>query len=224
MTNNNNLKTTSSVICACTTHPLTVKDAHAFSNAIKKKWYYKWHIDDLPAWGMVGELLFQNSSDDAIAHAHVYTERTIRITVQHDHENNNDKEAASAENIALNIVRVDLVSSTESQTKVEAGNALVFTTKNKWHLYYNNPHRGNANGNRADRYLDYSFFQDEVRCVLIYYTAGMAFGLVIIVCFIVKESRKERTYICAVVSPNARSSNTYASNQEMEEGRTVLST
>jgi hypothetical protein len=177
--NNNNLKTTSSCVtaCACTTPPLSAKDADAFSNAIKKKWYYKWNIYDLPAWGMVGELLlsFQKHSSDSDAaithlHAHAYTEHTIRSTVQHQHdhdhhENNNDKEAvaASAENIiAFNIARVDLVSSTESLIKVEAGSALVFTTKIEWeHFYYNsNPHDcGNANkrGNRADRYLDYSF-------------------------------------------------------------------
>ena len=41
----------------CTTKPLTLQEADHFAKAIQHRWFYQMYLDDLPVWGMVGEML-----------------------------------------------------------------------------------------------------------------------------------------------------------------------
>ena len=41
----------------CTTPPLTATQLQLFATAAEDQWFYQMYVDDLPVWGMVGEML-----------------------------------------------------------------------------------------------------------------------------------------------------------------------
>lgn len=121
---------------ACTAPPLTKQQAQQFQKAIQHRWFYQMYLDDLPVWGMVGEMLQSplalpagsKEKDDLarLDHAadipdealtrdlspYIYTTRNLVISYNRDR-----------------IVKVDLTSDPKSLVLVKEGAKLTFTLK-----------------------------------------------------------------------------------------------
>jgi transmembrane 9 superfamily member 3 len=177
---------------SCTTPPLTQKQVDVFANAIQHRWFYQMYLDDLPVWGMVGEMLpsnakkasltvhdkddkdrlehvadLQDGVDDAL-HAYVYTTRNLVIRY-----NNNQ------------VVQVDLTSDPASLVKVDVGTALTFTlvvtmeeTTEKFH-------------SRFDRYLDHDFFKHPIHWFSVFNSFMMVLFLMGLVALILLRTLKK---------------------------------
>lgn len=97
----------------CTlTQPLTPSQAKQFQTAIQHQWFYQMYLDDLPVWGMVGEM---KESQAGTPEPYVYTKRVLVIQYNQDR-----------------IIRVDLHSIAESLVLVKAGISLTFETEFMW--------------------------------------------------------------------------------------------
>ena len=125
------------VLEMCTTPPLTEAQVALFTTAAEDQWFYLMYLDDLPVWGMVGEMLpdlaaakgedFGNDLrhlEEAVAHhaehggefrAYVYTKRTLHVSFNGDR-----------------IVRVDLTSEPASLVEVKEGMKLKFELDVQW--------------------------------------------------------------------------------------------
>lgn len=136
----------------CTTrHPLTHEEALQFSTAAAQSWFYQMYVDDLPIWGMVGEMLPENVNLEKLSGAtenfeegtplipYVYTERDLVVSY-------NDNR----------IVKVDLISIPISLQKVEEGETYKFRTYIRWLSTTEEFH------SRFERYLDNSFFKHQI--------------------------------------------------------------
>jgi transmembrane 9 superfamily member 3 len=173
---------------SCTTKPLTPEQAVAFSNAIQHRWFYQMFLDDLPVWGMVGELLPKNilkpdskqhiaisekDDLDRLGHVHeqdvltddmvphVYTERKLVISY-----NGNQ------------IVQVDLSSEPDSLKPVVAGQSYEFVLHVHWEKTNAEFH------SRFDRYLDNSFFKHPIHWFSIFNSFMMVLFLMGLVALI----------------------------------------
>jgi transmembrane 9 superfamily member 3 len=148
---------------SCTTEPLSEMQATKFSQAIQHRWFYQMYLDDLPVWGMVGEILPASSGgntasltvkerDDLARLEHVsdvadmgnyvpyvYTSRNLMIRY-------NGKQ----------IVEVDLTSDPATLQKIAPGVALTFSLTVKWEKTDRQFH------SRFDRYLDHEFFRHPI--------------------------------------------------------------
>ena len=153
---------------SCTTKTITEKEAAQFRTAIQHRWFYQMYLDDLPVWGMVGELLPPSAvsntdgsgtasltikeKDDLQRLEHVsdvqdigtyipyiYTTRNIIIYY------NNDQ-----------IVEVDLTSDPNKLQKVVAGGTYKFELHIQWEKTDKKFH------SRFERYLDQEFFKHPI--------------------------------------------------------------
>jgi transmembrane 9 superfamily member 3 len=144
---------------SCTTKPLNEAEAAKFRHAIQHRWFYQMYLDDLPVWGMVGELLPPETGsltvkekDDLARLDHVmdvadlgnyvpyvYTSRNLVIRY-HDNQ----------------IVEVDLTSDPATLQKVAAGIKVTFALTVKWES------TTNEFNSRFDRYLDHEFFKHPI--------------------------------------------------------------
>jgi transmembrane 9 superfamily member 3 len=125
----------------CTTEPLSPDQANQFVAAIQHRWLYQMYLDDLPVWGMVGELVNREDGDYAVMTdmqsstfdllPMVYTTRML--TVQYNQDQ---------------IVQVDVHSDVASLQAVATGDVLTFTLTVNWESTRDAFH------SRFDRYLD----------------------------------------------------------------------
>jgi len=145
------------VLETCTTEKLTADQSALFAKAANDQWFYQMYVDDLPVWGMVGEMLPDLDAaksekfgsdlshlEEAVAkHAleggaltpYVYTKRTLVVSYNEDR-----------------IVKVDLTSDPSSLKEVKEGITLTFELDIQW-AKTNTPFHS-----RFDRYLDHAFF------------------------------------------------------------------
>ena len=49
---------------SCTTRQLSEAQTAMFQKAVRDRWFYEMYLDDLPVWGMVGEVLPATKSAD----------------------------------------------------------------------------------------------------------------------------------------------------------------
>jgi len=132
-----------------------------FATAAEDQWFYQMYVDDLPVWGMVGEMLPDLSAaqgekfgsdlshlEEAVAKhaenggefkAYVYTRRTLHVSF-------ND----------IRIIKVDLTSEPASLVEVKAGEELKFELDVQWTKTSTPFH------SRFDRYLDHAFFKHQI--------------------------------------------------------------
>jgi transmembrane 9 superfamily protein 3 len=127
------------VLETCTTPPLTAAQVALFTTAAEDQWFYQMYVDDLPVWGMVGEMLPDLAAaagegerfrtdlrhlEEAVAHhaehggelkPYVYTKKTLHLGFNADR-----------------IVRVDLTSEPASLVEVKAGTELKFELDVQW--------------------------------------------------------------------------------------------
>jgi len=148
---------------SCTSSsPLTKEEANTFIHAAKNQWLYQMYLDDLPVWGMVGEMKGETV-------ARVYTQRALVIQYNKDR-----------------IIEVDLVSDPESLVEVKPGIKLNFQTKFIWEPTTKEFH------SRFDKYLDKPFFKHHIHWFSLFNSFMMVLFLMGLVALIlVRTLRKD---------------------------------
>jgi transmembrane 9 superfamily protein 3 len=176
----------------CTTQPLSAAEAELFSHAVAEHWFYQLYLDDLPVWGMVGEVLSEKdpqSADGVTAAAahmastrgkslaelekegllpYVYTERVLHISYNKDR-----------------IVKLDLTSEPHSLVRVKPGTALHFSFTFSWEESNDISYEG-----RFDRYLDHAFFKHQIHWFSIFNSFMMVLFLTGLVALILLRTLK----------------------------------
>lgn len=173
----------------CTTKPLSLRQAEHFSQAIQHRWFYQMYLDDLPVWGMVGEMLpkadqfslkekddlerldhMTELKDDEVAnlHPYVYTTRNLIISYNKDQ-----------------IVKVDLTSDPKSLTQVKEGATLEFALHVQFEPTTDEFH------SRFDRYLDHDFFKHPIHWFSVFNSFMMVLFLMGLVALILLRTLKK---------------------------------
>jgi transmembrane 9 superfamily protein 3 len=169
---------------------LSENQANQFQTAIQHRWFYQMYLDDLPVWGMVGELLPNSNKNtasvkkteddkDRLEHVqdvvalgdlipYVYTQRNIVIQYNGDQ-----------------IVQVDLTSDPTSLVKVEAGALLDFKLHISWQVTTEKFH------SRFDRYLDHEFFKHPIHWFSVFNSFMMVLFLMGLVALILLRTLKK---------------------------------
>jgi len=173
----------------CTTKPLTLEQAQHFSQAIQHRWFYQMYLDDLPVWGMVGEMLpaadkfslkekddlerldhMSELDDSQVAdlHPYVYTTRNLIISYNKDQ-----------------VVKVDLTSDPKSLKQVKEGVELEFSLHVQFEETTEEFH------SRFDRYLDHEFFKHPIHWFSVFNSFMMVLFLMGLVALILLRTLKK---------------------------------
>ena len=173
----------------CTTKKLTKSEADQFAQAVQHRWFYQMYLDDLPVWGMVGEMLpkidkFSAKEKDDLErldhmmelddseiqnlHPYVYTTRNLIISYNKDQ-----------------VVKVDLTSDPKSLTEVKEGVALDFSLHVQFESTTDEFH------SRFDRYLDHEFFKHPIHWFSIFNSFMMVLFLMGLVALILLRTLKK---------------------------------
>mmetsp|Transcript_12523 Transcript_12523/g.29047 ORF Transcript_12523/g.29047 Transcript_12523/m.29047 type:complete len:650 (+) Transcript_12523:56-2005(+) len=174
---------------SCTTKKLSATEATAFAKAVQHRWFYQMYLDDLPVWGMVGEMLppdgavEKKEKDDLERLDHVeeiadgqtrnlqpyvYTGRSLVISYNKDQ-----------------IVKVDLTSDPKSLEVVKEGAEFTFTLLIKWEETKEEFH------SRFDRYLDHDFFKHPIHWFSVFNSFMMVLFLMGLVALILLRTLKK---------------------------------
>jgi len=184
----------------CVTEALSEKDAAAFTHAAEEDWFYQMFLDDLPVWGMVGEMVPQWEGKDQEAF-----EMRLR-------KGESDKEAlenalspqhfANLEGFALypyvytdrimtisynkdRIIQVDLTSDSTSLKRPLPGTKLTFSMSVVW------KETTDEYFMRFDRYLDHEFFKHQIHWFSIFNSFMMVLFLLGLVALILLRTLKK---------------------------------
>jgi transmembrane 9 superfamily protein 3 len=173
----------------CTTKSLTKDEADHFTKAIQHRWFYQLYLDDLPVWGMVGEMLpkidsfsvkekddldrldhMNELSDEEVGnlHPYVYTNRNLIISYNGDQ-----------------IVKVDLTSDPKSLKLVKEGVSLEFSLQVQF------VETSDAFRSRFDRYLDHDFFKHPIHWFSVFNSFMMVLFLMGLVALIMLRTLKK---------------------------------
>jgi len=175
---------------SCTTKPMTAAEATKFSDAVQHRWFYQMYLDDLPVWGMVGEMLPPNEDTPVVEKKekddlqrldhlgdiknadelkpYVYTSRNLIISY------NNDQ-----------IVKVDLTSDPKSLEEVKEGAEYTFT------LFVSFVQTEEQFHSRFDRYLDHEFFKHPIHWFSVFNSFMMVLFLMGLVALILLRTLKK---------------------------------
>ena len=170
------------------TKTLNENDATIFQHAILHHYWYQMYIDDLPVWGMVGEIYdhpILNENDAAIKDTKEDSAKPAAITLSKQEApitSETEQEDASYKlyvytrkkfSIAYNqhrIIEVNLTS--EDPRLVEVGATLDFNYDVQW------IETKATFEKRFERYLDYSFFEHQIHWFSIFNSFMMVIFLV----------------------------------------------
>lgn len=170
---------------SCSTKPLTKEQADQFIYAVQHRWFYQMYLDDLPVWGMVGELepksgsvQFQEKDDlqhlenlrDDVTDLSKYTPKvyTVRnMLIKYNGEQ---------------IVQVDLHSDNLQEIKV--GVPLTFELHVQWEATTEEFH------SRFERYLDHEFFKHPIHWFSVFNSFMMVLFLMGLVALILLRTLK----------------------------------
>jgi transmembrane 9 superfamily protein 3 len=173
----------------CTTKPLTADQANQFSKAVQHRWFYQMYLDDLPVWGMVGEMLpkadkfslkekddlerldhMTELKDEDIGdlHPYVYTNRNLVVSYNRDQ-----------------IVKVDLTSDPKSLQEIKEGLTLEFS------LHVQFVETTEEFYSRFDRYLDHEFFKHPIHWFSVFNSFMMVLFLMGLVALILLRTLKK---------------------------------
>mmetsp|Transcript_30012 Transcript_30012/g.49569 ORF Transcript_30012/g.49569 Transcript_30012/m.49569 type:complete len:650 (+) Transcript_30012:3-1952(+) len=174
---------------SCTTKPLTAGDAAHFSKAVQHRWFYQMYLDDLPVWGMVGEMLPSggavdkkekddlqrldhmgdlSDADASTLQPYVYTSRNLIVSYHGDQ-----------------IVKVDLTSDPKSLEEVKEGAQFTFT------LFVSFVQTEEEFHSRFDRYLDHEFFKHPIHWFSVFNSFMMVLFLMGLVALILLRTLKK---------------------------------
>ena len=127
-----------------------------FTLAIKEHYWYQCYLDDLPIWGMVGEVVGEDGSQQQDHDYYVYTRKDFVISYNEQ-----------------NVIQVNLTSG--APVKVAVDMDVVFSYSVKWKKTQD------AFQDRFSRYLDYSFFEHQIH----WFSIFNSFMMVIFLCGLV---------------------------------------
>lgn len=165
----------------CTTsQPLTKGDAEKFALAARDTWVYQMYLDDLPIWGVVGEMIPKEDHANAPETylPYVYTKRSLVIKYNKDR-----------------IVEVDLLSDPKSMVEVKEGVKLTFETKFVWEATEQEFH------SRFEKYLDQPFFKHNIHWFSIFNSFMMVLFLSGLVALILVRTLKKDYAKYGMVEP-----------------------
>mgnify|MGYP000539555777 CR=1 FL=1 len=175
----------------CTRKALTKDEAAQFVHAIQHRWFYQMYLDDLPVWGMVGELLpkndakraqlFTHDKDDKDRLEHVTELEELGDLVPYVYTTRNLVIKYNADQI----VQVDLTSDPQFLVKVEEGAELTFTLHVQWETTKDEFH------SRFDRYLDHDFFKHPIHWFSVFNSFMMVLFLMGLVLLILLRTLKK---------------------------------
>mmetsp|Transcript_15598 Transcript_15598/g.17992 ORF Transcript_15598/g.17992 Transcript_15598/m.17992 type:complete len:651 (-) Transcript_15598:76-2028(-) len=175
---------------SCSTEALSAPEAENFSKAVQHRWFYQMYLDDLPVWGMVGEMLpasgegvekkekddlqrleHVNEISDADASSlkpYVYTSRNLIVSYNGDQ-----------------IVKVDLTSDPKSLEEIKAGSKYTFK------LFVSFVQTDEEFHSRFDRYLDHEFFKHPIHWFSVFNSFMMVLFLMGLVALILLRTLKK---------------------------------
>ena len=181
---------TTGILETCSTPPLTTEQVTLFATAAEDQWFYQMYVDDLPVWGMVGEMLpdldsakgehFGNDMahlEEAVAKhvekkgefkPYVYTKRTLQVSYNQDR-----------------VIKVDLTSEPASLKEVAVGIQLKFELDIQW-VKTTTPFHS-----RFDRYLDHAFFKHQIHWFSIFNSFMMVLFLMGLVALILLRTLRK---------------------------------
>mmetsp|Transcript_27283 Transcript_27283/g.56526 ORF Transcript_27283/g.56526 Transcript_27283/m.56526 type:complete len:695 (-) Transcript_27283:340-2424(-) len=178
------------VLETCTTKPLDDAQAKLFTTAANDQWFYQMYVDDLPVWGMVGEMLPDLDAakaehfgsdlshlEEAVARheamggalkPYVYTKRTLQVSYNKER-----------------IIKVDLTSDPASLSEVKPGAVFKFELDIQWTKTSEEFH------SRFDRYLDHAFFKHQIHWFSIFNSFMMVLFLMGLVALILLRTLRK---------------------------------
>mmetsp|Transcript_60433 Transcript_60433/g.70675 ORF Transcript_60433/g.70675 Transcript_60433/m.70675 type:complete len:692 (+) Transcript_60433:95-2170(+) len=195
----------------CSTKALTADEAKTFTNAASDQWFYQWYLDELPVWGMVGEMLPpQVGSEQKGEPEYDENGKMISPEKKHTHDEfkrhwnqpTNDVPYVYTDrtlSIYYNqdkIVKIDLNSSPQSLAKVAEGEQLTFTLTVEWLETKESAH------GRFDRYLDHDFFKHQIHWFSIFNSFMMVLFLTGLVALIMLRTLKKDFARYSIASVN----------------------
>jgi len=148
----------------CRKDSLSKHDADTFIYAIRNQYWYQLFLDDLPIWGMVGEVVEDPGSNKQ--QVYIYTHKKFVITYN-----------------GPRIIEVNLTS--ENPVPVEAGSVLEFSYSINWYptdILFED---------RFDKYLDYSFFEHQIHWFSIFNSFMMVIFLTGLVSMILMRTLRK---------------------------------
>lgn len=148
---------------------LDAETAAQFEYAVRNHYWYQLYLDDLPIWGMVGEVAdtyVDDSGGETDGEALVYTHKKFSVSF-------ND----------ARIIQVNLTS--ENPVTLSTGTQLDFTYSVEWKPTTTSFHR------RFDRYLDYDFFEHQIHWFSIFNSFMMVIFLTGIVSLILMRTLRK---------------------------------
>eukprot|EP00002_Diphylleia_rotans_P006495 TRINITY_DN15858_c0_g1_i1.p1 TRINITY_DN15858_c0_g1~~TRINITY_DN15858_c0_g1_i1.p1 ORF type:complete len:588 (+),score=99.67 TRINITY_DN15858_c0_g1_i1:60-1823(+) len=143
---------------------LSENDVDAFTKAVKNYYWFEMYIDDLPMWGMIGELRID--ADSKMENVYVYTHHEIVVAYNKDRI------------IEVNITMTDPV-------KPIAGQPLPSTYSVSW-AKVSIPF-----SDRFDKYLDDTFFEHQIHWFSIINSFMIVIFLVSVVVLIMTKTLKK---------------------------------
>ena len=126
-----------------------------FISMVDQQYWYELFLDDLPMWGMVGEVL--RDEEHGRMEKHVFTHRTISLAY-----------------FGNRIIEANLTS--ENPVSIEKGTTLKFTYSVHWHMTTDK-----SFDNRFDRYLEIEFFEHSIH----WFSVFNSFMMVVFLCGLV---------------------------------------
>jgi transmembrane 9 superfamily protein 3 len=142
---------------------LGIEEAKKFSHAVANQYWYQLFMDDLPIWGMVGEVVPEPGQDDKL---YLYTHKKFVVTYNGDR-----------------VIEVNLTS--ENPVLIERGAKLDFTYSITWYPT-NIPF-----DSRFEKYLDYNFFEHQIHWFSIFNSFMMVIFLTGLVSMILMRTLRK---------------------------------
>jgi len=128
----------------------------AFSSAVAEHYWYQMYLDDLPIWGMVGEIYHGEGAADKDTDKFIFTHRRFTISFN-----------------GKNVIEVNLTS--ENLQPIKPGVQLDFSYSVKWEA------TDKPFAKRFERYLDNNFFEHQIH----WFSIFNSFMMVIFLCGLV---------------------------------------
>jgi len=156
-----------STICTMT---LTHEETDSLIYAIKNKYWYQMYVDDLPLWGMVGDMLGETDKETELI-PHIYTKKSFTFAYNGEH-----------------IIEVNLTSEEpEYLSEFQPGKpqTLTMTYSVQWLPSIK------TFKNRFDRYLDFDFFEHQIHWFSLFNSFMMVIFLVGLVSLILMRTLKK---------------------------------
>lgn len=135
---------------------LDAASVEAFDQAIKQHYWYQMYVDELPAWGMVGEYAMDDPLNEQSGQSYIYTHKEFSFSF------NNDQ-----------LIEVNLTGS--NPVPLKEGATLSFTYSVTWQPTEKSFDR------RFDRYLDFDFFEHQIH----WFSIFNSFMMVVFLCGLV---------------------------------------